>query len=133
MHLYAESGLDGVLSDVLLIDGAQHYRFGDSGYPIRPHLITTYEGSVLTHQEQCFNKRMSKVRVSVDWAFRDIKRYFSHVAFPRKMALSRTPAGAWYLPSCLLWNFKCFIDGSPKARFFDCDPPNLTQYLSILD
>jgi hypothetical protein len=133
MHLYTESGLDGVLSDALLIEGAQHYLFGDSGYAIRPHLITPYEGSVLTHQEQCFNKRMSKVRVSVEWAFRDIKRYFSHVAFPRKMVLSRTPAGAWYLASCMLWNFKCCIDGSPTARFFDCDPPTLTQYLSILD
>jgi hypothetical protein len=53
MHLYTESGLDGVLSDALLIDGAQNYLFGDSGYAIRPHLITPYEGSVLTQQEQC--------------------------------------------------------------------------------
>jgi hypothetical protein len=94
MHLHTKSGLNGVLSDALLIDGAQHYRFGDSWYSIRRHLITPYDGSVLIHQEQCFNKGMSKVRGSVGWAFRDTKRYFSHVAFQRKMALSRAPAGA---------------------------------------
>jgi nuclease HARBI1 len=102
MHLYAESGPDDVLAEGLLIDGAQYYLSGDAGFALRPYLITPFEGAVLTPDEALFNRRMSKVRVSVEWAFKDVKKYFSHVAVPRKMVLSRTPAGAWYLASCLL-------------------------------
>jgi nuclease HARBI1 len=132
MHLYAESGLDDILSENLLIDGVQHYLFGDSGYTLRPYMMTPFEGANLDANELLFNKRMSKDRVSVEWAFKGIKKYFSHIAFPRKIALSRTPGGAWYLASCLLWNFICCIDGSPTSTFFDCQPPTLSHYLALL-
>jgi hypothetical protein len=133
MHLYAESGLDGILGENLKLDGVQYHLFGDSGYTIRPYLMTPFGGAHLNPEELLFNKIMSKARVSVEWGFKDVKKYFSHIAFPRKMTLSRTPAGAWYLASCLLWNFRCCIDGSPTSTFFDCSPPELSQYISILD
>jgi nuclease HARBI1 len=133
MHLYAQSGIDDVLSQELQIDGVQHYLYGDSGYALRPYLITPFEGAVLTVDESLFNKRMSKVRVSVEWAFKDIKKYFAHVAVPRKMVLSRTPVGSWYLASCLLWNFRCCLEGSPTSTYFDCTAPTLTQYLALLE
>jgi nuclease HARBI1 len=94
MHLYAESGLDEILSEELLVDGVQQYVFGDSGYTLRSYLMTPFEGDKLTKDEALFNKRMSKARVSVEWAFKDVKKYFSHIAFPRKIVLSRTPGGA---------------------------------------
>jgi hypothetical protein len=31
MHLFADSGLENILGETLLIDGVQHYIFGDSG------------------------------------------------------------------------------------------------------
>jgi nuclease HARBI1 len=132
MHLYAESGLENILGETLLIDGVQHYIFGDSWYMVRPYLMTPYEGANLGANELLFNSRMSKDRVSVEWAFKDIKKYFSHIAFPRKIALGRTPGGAWYLASCLLWNFRCCIDGSPTSIIFDCNPPILSNYLALL-
>jgi nuclease HARBI1 len=133
MHLHAESGLDEILSEELLIDGVQHYVFGDSGYTLRPYLMTTFEGGNFTEDEALFNKRMSKARASVEWVFKGVRKYFSHFAFPRKIDLSRTPGGAWYLASCLLWNFRCCLDGSPTSKFFDCYPPELNHYLSLLD
>jgi nuclease HARBI1 len=122
MHLYAESGLDEILSEELLIDAVQHYVFGDSGYTLRPCLMTPFEEGNLTEGEVLFNKRMSKARVSVEWAFKDVKKYFSHIAFSRKIVLSRAPGGAWYSASCLLWNFRCCLDGSPTSKLFDCYP-----------
>jgi hypothetical protein len=116
MHLYSQSGLDAILSERQLIDRVQHHIYGDSGCMLRSYLITPFEGTNITSDEALFNKRLSKARVSVEWAFKDIKKYFSHIAFPRKMALSRTPAGAWYLTSSLLWNFICNIDGSPTSK-----------------
>jgi nuclease HARBI1 len=74
MHLY-------------LIDGVQHYLFGDSGYTLRRYLMTPFEGANLNANELLFKKRMSKARVIVEWESKDIKKYFSHIAFPRKIAL----------------------------------------------
>jgi hypothetical protein len=107
--------------------------FGDSGCLLRPYLMAPYEGANLGANELPFNKRMSKGRVRVKWAFKDIKKHYLHIAFPRKIVLSRTPGVAWYLASCLLWNFRCCIDGSPSSTFFDCNPPGLSHYLSILE
>jgi hypothetical protein len=95
--------------------------------------MTPFEGANLNANELLFNKRMSKAIVSVEWAFKDIKKYFSHIAFPQKIALSRTPGGAWYLANCLLWNLRCCIDDSPTSTFFDCQPPIMSQYLSLLE
>jgi nuclease HARBI1 len=117
IHLYAESGLDDIVGESLLIGGIQYHLYGDSGHALRRYLITPFEGAALTMEEALFNKRISKVRVSVEWASKDIKKYFSHIAVPRKMALSRTPAGAWYLKTCLLWNFRCWLEGSPTSMF----------------
>jgi hypothetical protein len=72
---------------------------------MRPSLITPLEGAALNPDEALFNRRISKVFVSVEWAFKDVKKYISHIAVPRNMALYRTLAGAWYMESCLIWNF----------------------------
>jgi nuclease HARBI1 len=133
MHLYAEPGLDDILSKNILIDGVKHYLFVDMGYALRPYLMTPFEGANLNANELLFNKRMSKARVSVECTFKDIKKYFSHIAFLRKIALSRAPGGTWYLASCLLCNFRCCIDGSPSSTFFDCQPPTLSHYLALLE
>jgi hypothetical protein len=65
-------------------------------------------------------------------AFRDLKLYFTHLTFPRKLRLRVTPAGLWYARSALLWNFRDCLYGSQAAKFFDCDPLSLHEYLEAL-
>jgi nuclease HARBI1 len=115
MQVYAESGLDDVLGDSLLIGGIQYHLYGDSGYALRPYLMTPFEGAALTTDEALFNKRMSKVRVSVEWAFKDIKKYFSKTLFP----------GRWYFQELLrvhgTWQVACF--GISGVVWKDRQPP----------
>jgi hypothetical protein len=61
------------------------------------------------------NATMSKVRIAVEWAFRDVKMYFTHIDFPRKLNLSVTPAGLWYVCSAVLWKFRVCLYGSQSA------------------
>jgi nuclease HARBI1 len=66
MHLYSESGLDGILGDRLLIEGVQYYIYGDSGYMLLSYLITPFSGVNLTAEQALFNKKLSRARVSVE-------------------------------------------------------------------
>jgi hypothetical protein len=72
----------------------------------RLYLMTLFEGANLAADEALFNKRLLKARVSAELSFKDIRKYFSHSSFLRKMVHSRAPAGAWHLASFLLWNFR---------------------------
>jgi DDE superfamily endonuclease len=82
MHFYADSGLVVILGESFLLGGIQYHIYGDSGYSLRPFLIILFEGAALATEEALFNKRMAKVSVSIEWAFKDIKKYFPISLFP---------------------------------------------------
>jgi len=51
MTLYHESGLDDILPDALIINGEQHYLYGDAAYMIRPWLQAAFCGLLTPEQE----------------------------------------------------------------------------------
>jgi hypothetical protein len=129
MFMYNTSGIDQVLQNSLLISGRQYYLYGDVAYTLRPYLQTGFRGSTISSDEMAFNASMSKVRVTVEWAFRDVKQYFTHVDLPRKLRLRETPAGLLYVSSVMLWNFRVCLYGSRSAHYFQCDSIDISEYL----
>lgn len=83
---------------------ADSYIYGDPVYVLRPYMQVLFKGSSSQDQKD-FNKKMSVVRVSVEHAFKDIKKYFTHVDVPRKLCVKHTPVGLWYFGAAILWNF----------------------------
>jgi hypothetical protein len=112
------------------ISGTQYYLHGDTAYCLRPYLQIGYRGSNLTLKQVQFNVEMSKVRIEVQWAFRDVKMYFTHVEVPRKLKLRITPAGLWYVCAVMLWNFRVCLYGSQASQHFDCDSVSIEEYPS---
>jgi DDE superfamily endonuclease len=130
MTLYRESNIDDALQTSMEISGTQYYLYGDPAYCLRPYLQIGYRGSYLTIQQVQFNFAMSKVRIAVEWAFRDVKMYFTHVDVPRKLKLRITPAGLWYVCGVMLWNFRVCLYGSQTSQSLDCDSVSIEEYLS---
>jgi hypothetical protein len=95
--LRPNSGLVAFLNENTLIDRVQHYIFGDSGYSLRPYLVTRFEGAKLKTNEQLFNKRIPKARVSIEWAFKDIKNISRTLRFPKRWFFREHQAvrGTW--------------------------------------
>jgi hypothetical protein len=91
-----------------------------------PNYKRGLKGSTISPDEVAFNASMSKVRVTVEWSFRDVKQYFTHVDFPRKLRLRETPAGLLYVSSVMLWNFRVCLHGSRAAHYFQCDSINIS-------
>jgi DDE superfamily endonuclease len=113
----------------MVIADWQYFLYGDPAYTLRPYLKVGFKGSVLEQDEVALNFAMSKVCVTVEWAFRDVKQYFTHLDVPRKLRLRVTPAGLWYLCAAMLWNFIVCLYGSQEAQYFNCNPIDINQYL----
>lgn len=48
-----------------------------------------FEGSILNTAQVAFNEAISKVRVTVESVFKEVKMYFSTVDFKRKMKVRK--------------------------------------------
>ena len=63
------SGLPEKLRRLQLPNGDPYVVYGDPAYGVTDNILAPFRGAFLTVEEQEFNKCMSKVRVSVEWAF----------------------------------------------------------------
>ena len=104
--------------------------YGDSSYPLRQHLLTPYRGAVLTPAQELFNKKMSKVRESVEWAFGKVIQYFAFLDFRKNQKVLLQPIGKYYAVGVLLINCHSCLYGSVTASYFCIPPPDLHTYLS---
>ena len=55
--------------------------YGEPAYPLRVHVQTPFRNHPLTDEMIVYNKSMSSVRVSVEWLFGEIVKYFKFVDF----------------------------------------------------
>jgi hypothetical protein len=76
---------------------------------------------------------MNTVRTAVEWMCKDIKQYFTHAAFSRKVQLRVNAPGKWYHVAAIPWNFRVCTYENPTSTYLYCSPPTLDDYLhSIL-
>ena len=74
-------------------------------------------------------KKMSPVRVSVEWVFGDIVERFKFIDFKYTQNVGLSPvAKQQYAVSALLCNVKTCLYGSTMSLYFQCDPPSLEEY-----
>jgi hypothetical protein len=67
-----------------------------------------------------YNKAMSSVRVSVEWLFGEITKYFK---FHWK-----SPIGKIYIVSAILQNSLASLYGNIVSEYFEINPPTLENY-----
>ena len=111
-------------------DGTVYSLYGDPAYPLRPHLIGPFKGAALSEDEKAFNKRMSAVRISVEWIFGKIISLFAFLDYKKNNKLYLQPVGKYYLIGALLTNVHTCLYGSETSTFFNIDPPALEDYLN---
>ena len=110
-------------------DGHVYSLYGDPAYPLRPHLLAPFRGAALTDEEEQFNKRMSSVRVTVEWLFGKILSNFAFVDYKKNQKLYLQPVGKYYDVAALLTNCHTCLYGSEVGEFFGLQPPSLHEYL----
>ncbi|XP_066910729.1 uncharacterized protein [Clytia hemisphaerica] len=104
--------------------------YGDPAYPLRPHLQAPFRAPGLTPDQTQFNKSMSKVRVTVEWLFKEIINYFKFMDFKKNLKVRLSAVGKMYIVCAFLQNCRTCLYGNQVSQFFDCDPPNIETYLT---
>lgn len=126
-----------MLADSNLLQDMQRYAFspglaghplcvlGDHDYPLRVHLQMPFRNMILTPQMVNFNKAVSSVRVSVEWLFGGIVKYFKFVDFKKNLKIGLSSIGKMYIVCALLRNPLTCLYGNTTSEFFELDPPTL--------
>ena len=102
--------------------------YGDPAYPLRLHLQAPFRNPVLTQPQKDFNKSMSQVRISVEWIFGDIIKWFAFMDFKKNLKVALTAVGKMYIVCALLANARTCMYGNTTATFFQLPPPNIEDY-----
>lgn len=124
------SGLTEKLQNIQTPDGEPYVLYGDPAYGINDNILAPYRGAQLTQNQSEFNKRMSKVRVSVEWGFGKLCQYFAFLDFKKNQKILLQPVGKYYLVGSVLINCHTCLYGSVTSSFFKVQPPSLETYLS---
>lgn len=103
--------------------------YGDQAYPIMPCLLRPFDGARTTEIQRRFNKIMSLSRITVEWSFGKILRYFAYLDFKKNLKLQLQPVGKMYIVGTILTNCHTCLYGSQVSIYFQCQPPALERYL----
>ncbi|XP_033754685.1 protein ALP1-like [Pecten maximus] len=110
--------------------GDMYAVYGDPAYPLTPYIITPYRGGVVSANQPLFNKKMSDVRICVEWTFGKILALFSFLDYKKNLKLYLQPVGKYYLVGTLLTNCHSCLYGNQTSQFFGVEPPTLQSYIS---
>jgi len=111
-------------------NGRPFHLYGDNGYPLSSHLITPFKSHVLTPPRRACNRAMSSIRESVEWGFKDVVQKFSFLDFKKNLKVGLQPVHDFYLVGAILNNCNCCLYGNQTSIYFQCEPPELEDYLS---
>lgn len=96
--------------------------------PLRPQLQKPFCPLQTTLLQSNWNKGMSSVRVSGEWAFRDVINYYKFFAFRKKYKIQLSAVGKMYIIWASIRNARsCFYRNSTSS-FFDCTPSSIQEY-----
>ena len=116
------------LRQVAFHNGVPLCLYGDPAYPLGVHLQGPFREPALTPEMQAYNKAMSELRVSVEWMFGNITKFFSFVDFKRQMKIHLSAIGKMYVTCALLENTRTCLYGNIVSTYFGLPPPTLHEY-----
>lgn len=117
--VWTQSGLLDIL-EVHAHDpnGTSLQLYGDSAYGINEHLVTPFGGAHINQDQRDWNKAMSKVRIVVEWCFKEVIQMFPFLDFPRMQRALLSPVGLQYPVAVLLHNAHVCLHHPQIPQYF---------------
>eukprot|EP01007_Sphenomonas_quadrangularis_P004105 NODE_963_length_1070_cov_143.440744_g792_i0.p1 GENE.NODE_963_length_1070_cov_143.440744_g792_i0~~NODE_963_length_1070_cov_143.440744_g792_i0.p1 ORF type:complete len:245 (+),score=29.51 NODE_963_length_1070_cov_143.440744_g792_i0:262-996(+) len=129
MWMLRTSGLLGTLRSIF---PGNYCLYGDGGYALTDVILCPYRRPI-DPTRQRFNSAISALRIVVEHEFGRILALFPHLTLTRRHRISQDAARQVYLAAAVLKNMHACCYGSQTSQRFGLRPPNLSEYLSVLD
>ena len=118
----------------LIFGGELFCLYGDSAYPTSLHSRSPYSNPARNSSEAEVNSDMARLRISVEWGFKDITNTFRSLLFTPQQNINLTLPALQYAVAVLLHNCRVCMNGNgfganPTAKYFACPPPSIQSYL----
>lgn len=73
---------------------------------------------------------MAKLRVTVEWMFKDITSTWAYLKFQEGLRVKQQPVGLFYIVAADLTNLLSVLRGrNQTSQYFGINPPSLEEYL----
>jgi hypothetical protein len=139
--MLAESGLLQQLSQIMprnQPDVQIYSLYGDPAYPQSQYIVGGYRNPPPNSIEAQWNTTMSKVRICVEWGFKEISQVWTFLDFRRNMKIFKFPVAKYYIVAAFLCNIRNCFYSNQTATYFGCSVENgtkmsLVEYLSLVD
>lgn len=121
LTVYNESRLSQILEQhANAPDGTPLQIYGDSAYigALSDHLITPYRGAALEQNERDWNKAMSKIRIIVEWSFKEVLQRSTFLDFSRTQHVLSSPIGLQYPIAVILHNAHVCLHHPQISQYF---------------
>ncbi|ETV68871.1 hypothetical protein H257_15223 [Aphanomyces astaci] len=129
-YLLARSQLVSKLQDKLPVENTRYVIYGDPAYGINDVIASGIKGARLDVREAEFNRRMSAVRVSVEWGFGIVRNLWTFVDYRGGQKLWFHAVGVHYSVAVILTNVHtCMKEGNQVSSYFGMKPPTAEEYL----
>jgi hypothetical protein len=143
-YLWNESKIMDQLTEHAFDEEGQPMQiYGDPAYGLNRHLISPYQGARVNDRQRLFNKRMSRVRIVVEWVFKEITQQFAYLSWKREQKVFQKALGEEYAVGVLLHNAHVCLHRPQIPQFFEREnghvvrpfddgalfhPPSLEEY-----
>lgn len=132
-YLLRSSDLHNKLIGMLSNFPVDYLCYGDAAYP-KLRFIT--RGAKQARNPNPLNaiaiengRKMSIVRECVEWGFGKIINLWAFLDFAKNLQMFSSPIATYYSVMAFITNCHTCLYGGQTARFFECSPPSLEEYL----
>jgi hypothetical protein len=117
--IWNESGImDHLLRHSHEEDGTPMQIYGDPAYGVNRHLISPFQGARLDPRQQLFNKRMSRVRIVVEWVFKEVIQQFQYFSLKTGQRVLLSNIGLQFKVAVLLHNAHVCLHNPQIPQYF---------------
>jgi hypothetical protein len=139
--MLAESGLLTQLSQMMPRNqpGVDVYSlYGDPAYPQSQYIVGGHRNPAPNSIEGQWNTAMSKVRICVEWGFKEITQVWTFLDFRQKMKIFKFPVAKYYIIGAFLVNIRNCFYSNQTASYFNCSEENgrklsIDEYLNLVN
>lgn len=127
MFIYVASRMEELLLTLMMMHGKQFAVLADSRYSWCVYLEVPYGGASLHDVRSAFNRKMSKVRISVECYFMEVKRFWILIDANRKLRIAQMHPGLIYRAPELLTNCYSCTSKNSISQYFSVQLPVMKE------